>query len=302
MRFTEDAETMNTLKLTALLTALTVLFVLIGQAIGGAAGMVIATVLAIGMNGAAYWFSDRMVLAMSGARALDENELPWLRQMVADLAERAKLPMPRVYVIDSDTPNAFATGRDPQHGVVAVTTGIMRLLTRDELAGVVAHELAHIKHRDTLLSAIVASIAGAITTIANMGQWALIFGGLGGSDDEEGAGGMAGGLLMLFIAPLAAMLIQMGISRAREFQADAGGAAIAGDPLALARALEKIEAYARHGAPLAANPATASLYIINPLSGGSVLRWFSTHPPTEERIARLTALAQRGPAARVLAA
>lgn len=292
---------MNTLKLTALLTALTVLFILIGQAIGGAAGMLIATGLAIAMNGAAYWFSDRMVLAMSGARALDENELPWLRLMVAQLAGRAGLPMPRVYVIDSDTPNAFATGRDPQHGVVAVTTGIMRLLTREELAGVVAHELAHIKHRDTLLSAIVASIAGAITTIANMGQWALIFGGFGGNDDEEGAGGMAGGLLMLFIAPLAATLIQLGISRAREFQADAGGAAIVGDPLALARALEKIEAYARHGEPLATNPATASLYIINPLSGGSILRWFSTHPPTEERVARLSALAERQPAANALA-
>jgi heat shock protein HtpX len=182
-------------------------------------------------------------------------------------------------------PNAFATGRDPKHGVVAVTTGIMRMLTRDELAGVIAHELAHIKHRDTLLSAVVATIAGAITMIANIGQWALIFGGLGG-DDEEGSGGILGGLLWLFVAPLAATMIQLGISRAREFQADARGAKILGDSLPLASALEKLEWAAKRDS-LPANPATASLYIVNPFSGGKALKWFSTHPPTEERIAKL---------------
>lgn len=286
----------NHLKLTVLLTALTVLFVMIGQAIGGSGGMVIAIVMAVVMNGAAYWFSDRMVLAMSGARELQEGEHPWLRDMVTRLAANANLPMPKLYIMETDVPNAFATGRDPKNGVVAVTTGIMRLLDRDELAGVVAHELAHIKHRDTLLSAIVATIAGAITMIANMGQWALMFGGLGGSDDEEGQGNFAGGLLMLFIAPIAAILIQMGISRAREFHADEGGANILGDPRPLASALEKIERYAQ-GAhePLTTNPATTSLYIINPLSGASMLRWFSTHPPTEQRVARLLALAETRP-------
>jgi heat shock protein HtpX len=199
-------------------------------------------------------------------------------------------------MIDSETPNAFATGRSPQHGVVAVTTGITRLLTRDELAGVIAHELAHIKHRDTLLSAVVATVAGAITMIANMGQWALIFGGFA-QDDEEGGGGLLGGLLWLFIAPIAASMIQLGISRAREFQADAGGARILGNPLPLASALEKLE-WAAKREPMATSPATASLYIVNPLSGGKALKWFSTHPPTEERIARLRALAlmERRPA------
>ncbi len=290
----------NTLKLTFLLTSLSVLFVLIGQAVGGAGGMVIAVVMALLMNGLAYWYSDRVVLAMSGARPVDPEEYPWLMQMVQRLAANANLPMPKVYIMESDVPNAFATGRDPQHGVVAVTTGIMRLLTPDELAGVVAHELAHIKNRDTLLSAIVATVAGAITMIANMGQWALIFGGLGGSSDDE-EGSPAGGLLMLFVAPIAAMLIQMGISRAREFQADARGAAILGDPVPLATALEKIERYAHGHAPLTTHPATASLYIINPLSGGSMLRWFSTHPPTEERVARLLALAESRQDTRALA-
>lgn len=289
----------NIVKLTALLTALTVLFVLLGQAIGGTGGMVVAVVFALLMNGGAYWFSDRLVLKLAGARPVGPEDAPWLHGMVADLAVRAGLPQPRVYLIDSDTPNAFATGRSPKHGVVAVTSGITRLLTRDELAGVIAHELAHIKHRDTLLSAIVATIAGAITMIANIGQWTLIFGGLSG-DDEEG-GGLLGGLLWLFIAPIAATLIQLGISRAREFQADAGGARILGDPLPLASALEKLEWAARHK-PLATSPATASLYIVNPFSGGAALKWFSTHPATEERIARLRAMArqERSPARRGL--
>lgn len=278
----------NVIKLSVFLTTLTVLFVLLGQAVGGTGGMIIAVVFALLMNGSAYWYSDTLVLKMAGARPLDEHELPWLHDMVTRLAQRADLPRPKMYVIDSDTPNAFATGRSPRHGVVAVTTGVMRLLTRDELAGVIAHELAHIKHRDTLLSAIVATVAGAITMIANMGQWALIFGGFS-SDDEDG-GGLLGGLVWLFVAPIAASLIQLGISRAREFQADAGGAKILGDALPLASALEKLE-WAAKRQPLAASPATASLYIVNPLSGGSALKWFSTHPPTKERIARLRALA-----------
>ncbi len=280
----------NVVKLTLFLTTLTLLFVLLGQAVGGAGGMIIAMLFALLLNGGAYWFSDRLVLRMARARALEHDELPWLQDMITQLAERARLPRPRLYIIESDTPNAFATGRSPSHGVVAVTTGIMRLLTRDELAGVIAHELAHIKHRDTLLSAVVATVAGAITMIANIGQWALIFGGT--ADDEDG--GLVGGLLWLFVAPIAATLIQLGISRAREYQADAGGAQILGDPLPLASALEKLEWAAGHAA-MHASPATASLYIVNPLSGGSLMRLFSTHPPSTDRIARLRALALRLP-------
>lgn len=283
----------NTLKLTALLTALTVLLIIIGQAVGGTAGMILAGALAVAMNFGAYWFSDRLVLSMSGARPVTAEEAPWLHRTVADLAQRANLPMPKVYVIDSPTPNAFATGRSPERGVVAVTTGIQQTLTQDELAGVIAHELAHIKHRDTLLSAVVATVAGAIAMIANMAQWAMIFGGFGGGDDEEGGNPLAA-LPLLIIAPIAATLIQLGISRAREFQADEGGAAILGDPLPLARALAKIERAAQNEPPMAATPATASLYIVNPLTGGGLLKLFSTHPPTEERIARLEALAASG--------
>ncbi len=280
----------NVIKLTALLTALTVLFVLIGRGVGGTGGMIIAGIIALVLNGGAYWFSDRVVLRMAGAREVPPAESPWLHEMVARLAQRAGLPMPKVYVVESETPNAFATGRSPSKGVVAVTTGITRILTREELAGVIAHELAHIKHRDTLLSAIVATIAGAITMIANIGQWTLIFGGLSG-DDEEGGDSLLGNLLLLFVAPLAATLIQLGISRAREFQADAGGARILDDPLPLASALEKLEWAARR-VPMAANPAVAALYIVNPLRGAGVLRLFRTHPPTENRVARLRALAR----------
>ncbi len=281
----------NIVKLTLLLSTLTVLFILVGQAIGGTSGVIIAAFFALVMNGSAYWFSDRLVLRMAGARAVEDDELQWLQDEVARLAARAHLPLPKLYIIESDTPNAFATGRSPRHGVVAVTTGIMRLLTRDELAGVIAHELAHIRHRDTLLSAVVATVAGAITMIANIGQWALIFGGT--ADDEEG-GGLVEGLLWLFVAPIAATLIQLGISRAREYQADARGAQILGDPLPLASALEKLE-WAAGRVPMHASPAMASLYIVNPLSGGKLLRLFSTHPPSADRIARLRTLALRSP-------
>lgn len=281
----------NTLKTTALLALLTGLFVLIGSAIGGQTGMIIAFLLAIAMNMGAWWFSDKLALRMSGAQAVSPAQAPDLHRMVETLAARANLPKPRVYVIESAAPNAFATGRSPSKGAVAVTTGLMHMLDRDELAGVIAHELAHIKHRDTLISSIVATVAGAITMLAEMAQWALIFGGLGGSDEEEGGGlgELAGSLLMIILAPIAAIIIQMAISRAREFKADAGGARILGDPLPLARALQKIETYANRGAPMAVNPATSHQYIINPLRGG-LGGLFRTHPHTAERIARLQAM------------
>lgn len=283
----------NTIKTTLLLTTLTVLLVLIGQGVGGTGGMVLAFVMAIVMNGGAYWFSDKLALSMSGAREVTAAEAPQLHSMVAELAQRAELPMPRVYLIDSEAPNAFATGRNPAHGAVAVTSGIMRLLDRDELAGVIAHELAHIKNRDTLISAIAATVAGAVTMIANMAQWAMIFGGFGGSDEEEGEGGLGGlvgGLFMIILAPIAATLVQLAISRTREYGADAVGARIAGDPIALASALRKLESWSTR-LPMAVNPAAAHMYIVNPLSGSSLAGLFSTHPPTQERIARLEQMA-----------
>jgi heat shock protein HtpX len=281
-------------KTTALLALLTGLFVVIGGALGGQVGMVIALVFAVAMNMGAWWFSDTLALRMSGAQEVSPEEAPDLHQMVETLSLRAGIPKPRVYIIESETPNAFATGRSPAHGAVAVTTGIARLLTRDELAGVVAHELAHIKHRDTLISSVAASIAGAISMIADMAMWAMIFGGLGGSDEEEdngGIAGMVGGVLTMILAPIMAMIIQMAISRAREFSADAGGAQILGDPLPLASALEKLE-WAAGRVPMDVKPATSHLYIVNPMMGG-LAGLFRTHPPTEERIARLRALAGR---------
>jgi heat shock protein HtpX len=283
----------NVIKLFVLMAALTALFVLIGNAIGGTAGLIIAVVLAVVMNVGAYWFSDSIVLRMSGAREASREEVPWFYRTVEEQVARAKMPMPRLYIIESDMPNAFATGRSPQRGVVAVTTGISRMLTKDELAGVIAHELAHIKNRDTLISAVTATIAGAISGIADMWMWSQLFSMFGGGDDEEG-GNPASELLLVILAPIAATLIQLGISRQREFGADALGARILGDPLPLASALEKIEWAAQHGTmPL--NPATSSLYIVNPLSGaGGVMKLFSTHPPTAERIARLRAMAREG--------
>jgi heat shock protein HtpX len=269
---------------------LTGLLVVIGRAVGGPSGMLIAFGFALAMNFGAYWFSDRIALKMSGAREVSATEAPILHGIVADLAGRAGMPMPRVYIVEDPTPNAFATGRDPQHAAVAATTGIMGLLTRDELAGVMAHELAHVKHRDTLIQAIVATVAGAVTMIANMAQWAMIFGGFGGNDDEEEGGSLVGGLLMIVLAPIAAMIIQFAISRSREYAADAGGAAINGNPLALATALQKLE-HGAAGLPTTAQPAMAHQYIINPFSGGGMMKLFSTHPPTAERVARLEALA-----------
>jgi heat shock protein HtpX len=282
----------NTLKAAVLLATLTGLLVVTGSALGGQAGMLIAFGLAIVMNMGAWWFSDKIALRMNGAREVSFDEAPELHQMVEMLAARANLPKPAVYLIDSEAPNAFATGRSPSKGAVAVTTGIMRLLNRSELAGVIAHELAHIKHRDTLIASIVATLAGAITMLAEMAQWALIFGGLGGSDEEEEAGGLGdlmGSLVLIIVAPIAALLIQLAISRAREFGADAGGARILGDSLPLANALEKLERGAdRH--PLEVNPAASPLYIVNPLRGGGLVGLFRTHPATAERVARLRAM------------
>jgi heat shock protein HtpX len=281
---------LNTLKTTVLLATLTALLVVIGRWLGGTGGMVFAFGLAVLMNGAAYWYSDKFALRMAGAQEVTPQEAPDLHRLVAALAQRANLPMPKVYMVESEAPNAFATGRDPQHGAVAVTTGILRLLDRDELAGVLAHELGHIKNRDTLISAVAATVAGAITMLANMAQWALLFGG-GSSDEEEGgAGSMVGGLFLLIIAPIAATLIQLAISRTREFGADTAAARLSGNPIALASALRKLETWSTR-APMSVNPATAHLYIVNPLHGGAVATLFSTHPPIAQRIARLEQLA-----------
>jgi heat shock protein HtpX len=282
----------NLFKTAILLAALTSLVVLIGGAIGGQQGMLIAFVLAAAMNFGSYWFSDRIVLSMYGARPIEESQAPDLYAIVRRLTTKAGIPMPRVYLIAGDTPNAFATGRNPEHAAVAVTEGIMRMLDDEELEGVLAHELSHVKNRDTLTMTIAATLAGVITYLAHMAQWAAIFGG-GRRDDEEGSGGSAlGGIAMAILAPIAAMLIQMAISRAREFQADASGAQLAGRPWGLAKALEKLEMAARME-PMQASPATAHLFIVNPLRGDGLMTLFSTHPPTQERIARLRAMAAR---------
>jgi heat shock protein HtpX len=279
--------TKNTLKTTALLAALTGLFILVGNGLGGTGGMVVAIIVALFMNGAAYWLSDRLALTMAHARPVSRDEAPVLYQMIEDLAERTRVPVPTVYMIDEPSPNAFATGRNPSHAAVAVTTGIIDLLSPDELYGVLAHEFAHIKHRDILLATVTATIAGAITALAQFFQLAAIF---GHNDEEEDGAGMLGSLVMLLIAPIAAMLIQLAISRAREFAADASGARLAGDPLALAGALRKLEmgTWLR---PMEINPAASHLFIVHPFAGGGILKLFQTHPPTTERIARLEAMA-----------
>jgi heat shock protein HtpX len=276
----------NVLRTTVLLAALTALFLVIGGAIGGNQGLFIAFVFALLMNFASYWFSDKIVLSMYGAREVSLHEAPDLYRLVQRLAQRTGIPMPRVYIIPSDAPNAFATGRNPQHGAVAVTEGILRTLDSDELAGVLAHELGHIRNRDTLIMTVAATLAGAITMLAHMAQWGAIF-GFGRRDEEDsGGGGMLSLLFMAILAPIAATLIQLAISRSREYFADSTGAAIAGSPSGLARALEKLH-YASQRLPMDANPATAHLFIVNPLTGGSLVNLFSTHPPIEERIRRL---------------
>lgn len=280
---------MNMLRTTVLMALLTGLLVMAGGAIGGRSGMTFALVMAGVMNFVSYWFSDRIVLAMYGAHEVTEVEQPGLYSMVRQLAVQAGMPMPRVYIIDSDTPNAFATGRNPEHAAVAATTGILRILSREELMGVMAHELTHVRNRDILISSIAATIAGAITYLAHMAQWAAIFGG-SRDRDEEGGGGVIGMLAMAIIAPIAAMLIQMAISRSREYGADRGGAEISGNPLYLAGALRKLE-MANHQIPMDANPATAHMFIVNPLTGGGIMSLFSTHPPMEERVRRLEEMA-----------
>ena len=286
---------MNTLKTTLLMTVLTVLLVLVGKFIGGNGGMIFAFVFAIAMNLGSYWFSDKIVLAMYGAKEITSEQNPTIFEIVQDLTTRAGLPMPRIYMIQSEQPNAFATGRDPQHAVVAVTDGIMRLMPKNEIRGVIAHELAHVKHRDILISSIAATIAGAITMLANLAEWAMIFGGFGGggsSDDERG--NPIAALVMIIVAPLAAMLVQMAISRSREYDADKGGSEISGDPMSLAHALRRLE-NAKQEIPMKATPATAHMFIVNPLSGKSLRNMFSTHPPIEDRIARLEEMAKGKP-------
>jgi heat shock protein HtpX len=280
---------MNTIKTTFLLTCLTLLLVAMGSAIGGQSGMIIAFLIAGGMNFFSYWYSDKIVLKMYKAREVSAAESPNLYNMVRRLAQRANMPMPKVYIIPSEGPNAFATGRNPQNAAVAATEGLMRLLSEDELEGVMAHELAHVQNRDTLISTIAATFAGAIAMLGSMLQWAAIFGG-GRSEDEEG-GGMLGSLALAFIAPMAAMLIQMAVSRSREYLADASGARICGKPLALANALSKLQMGAQAVPMQEATPATSHMFIVNPLTGRSMLKLFSTHPPMEERVARLERMA-----------
>lgn len=281
----------NTLKTTALLAALTALLIVIGGFLGGRGGMLLFFGLAIIMNLGAYWFSGDIALRMAGAREVSEQEAPELHQLVAELATYARLPKPRVAIIDNPSPNAFATGRDANHAVVAVTTGILGILNRDELAGVLAHELGHVRNHDILISSIAATIAGAITMLAQAAQWAMLFGGFGGSRDDEDTNPFAA-LLMIIVAPIAATLIQLAISRSREYAADDTGARLHGNPESLARALEKLE-MATSVRPLPVNPAVAHMFIVNPLKGMNFAGLFSTHPPLEERIRRLRAMQPR---------
>jgi len=275
----------NQFKTAMLLAALTAFIVLAGQMLGGRQGMIIAFFLAGGMNFFSYWYSDRVVLRMYRAQEVNESQAPELYAMVTRLSRNADLPMPRVYVIPQDAPNAFATGRNPDHAVVAVTEGLMKLMAPAEIEGVLAHELGHIKNRDILIGTVAATMAGAIMMLASMARWAAIFGGGRGNDDEGGMSGV-GLIVMSLLAPVAAMVIQMAISRSREYLADATGAAIAGRPEGLAAALEKLGAYSQKR-PMKANPSTAHMFIVNPLSGKRFKGLFSTHPPIEERVSRL---------------
>ena len=280
---------MNMIKTTMLMALMMILLVVLGGVVGGKGGALLMFVISLAMNFFSYWFSDSIVLKMYSARPLTESDAPELYRLVADLAARASLPMPKVCLIESQTPNAFATGRDPSHAAVAVTRGIVGVLSREELSGVLAHELSHIKHRDTLISTIAAAMGSAISMLAYMAQWSAIF---GRSDDDEGAGGIVGTLLAVLVAPLAATIIQLAISRSREYDADKAGGEICGNPRYLARALEKISSAAQSLPPMReaeARPATSNLFIINPLAGSrqAFMSLFSTHPPTAERIQRL---------------
>ena len=272
------------------MTALTILLVYAGGALGGQGGMMIAFVFTCLMNVGTYWFSDRIILRMYKAKEVNHAEAPELHSIVRELAQKAQMPMPRVYIIPGRTPNAFATGRNPRHAAVAATEGILQVLSREELVGVMAHELSHVKHRDILISTIAATMAGAISILANMAQWAMIFGMGRGDDEDEGGGGLLASIAMIILAPIAAMLIQMAISRSREYLADQGGARLSGNPLYLAKALKKLQRGVE-SVPMETNPSTAHMFIVNPLRGEGIVRLFSTHPPLEERVARLEDMA-----------
>jgi heat shock protein HtpX len=281
---------MNSIKTFGLMFILILLFTWAGRAIGGQQGMVMAFIFAVATNFFMYWFSDSIVLMMYKAKQVKEEDEAELFKVIKNLTIKAQLPMPKVYIINNPTPNAFATGRDPQHAAVAVTRGILDILSQSELEGVIAHELSHVKHRDILVATIAATFAGAITMLARLGQFAMMFGGMGRDRDNEGGGGL-GALLMIILAPLAAILIQMSISRSREYMADAGGAKITGRPLSLANALKKL-ADAGKQIPMAANPSTAHMFIVNPLTGEGLVGLFSTHPPMAKRIAMLEKMEQ----------
>ena len=276
---------MNGLKTALLLVVLSLFFLVAGRLIGGRQGMTIALIFALAMNAFAYWFSDKLVLKMYRAQEVDEASAPELYGIVRRLSQKAGLPMPKVYILPQEQPNAFATGRNPKHAAVAATQGILRLLSPEELSGVIGHELSHVKHRDILIGSVAATVAAAISYLAQMGQWALIFGGMGGRSERDE--NPLGAILMMFIAPVIAMIIQMAISRSREYSADASGAQLAGNPRYLSNALRKLD-YASRQIPLqGAKPATAHMFIVNPLSGKALMRLFSTHPPIEDRIRRL---------------
>jgi heat shock protein HtpX len=278
---------MNNVKTTFLLVTLTLILVWAGAALGGRHGMTIALIFALMMNFFAYWFSDKIVLKMYGAKEVTESQAPDLYKIVRMLIQKAGLPMPKVYIINQDQPNAFATGRNPNHAAVAVTTGIMRILSHEELQGVIGHELTHVKNKDILISTIAATIAGAISFLAQMAQWAMIFGGGRGNDDE--GGNPVAAIAMMIIGPIAALIVQMAISRSREYAADEGGARLAGNPRYLSNALRKLNSASKK-IPMKANPATSHIFIVNPLSGGGLIKLFSTHPPIEERIAKLESM------------
>ncbi len=278
----------NWIKSFLLLTALTILFIWIGGIIGGQTGMVIAFVLAFLMNFFSYWYSDKIVLAAYRAKPVSENEAPELYSIVRELSVKAGIPVPKIYIIPSPQPNAFATGRNPEHAAVAVTSGILQLLNREELKGVLGHELGHVIHRDILIQSVAATVAGAIMLLASMARWAAIFGGFSRDDDN---GGIIGLLVVAILAPLAATLIQLAISRSREYLADKKGAELAGNPLYLANALKKLDSYSKQLPMPNANPQTAHMFIVNPLSGKTLAKLFSTHPPMEERIKKLEEMA-----------
>ena len=284
---------MNQFKTFLLMLVMTVVFILVGTAIGGKSGAMTAFVVAAAMNFFSYWFSDKIVLRMYGAKQVTQAEAPELYQIVGELVNKASMPMPKVYIMENDTPNAFATGRNPEHAAVAVTSGIMRILSKEELMGVIGHELSHIRHRDILISTLAATMAGAITMLARMAQFGAMFGGGRSSDDDDrGGSNFLFTLIFSIVCSIAAMLIHIAISRSREYLADEGGAHLS-NPLYLARALGKLET-ASQRIPMEASPSTAHMFIVNPLTGGGVLSLFSTHPPIEERIARLEEMARTG--------